>query len=69
MKHEEPMLSRQQVADILGVTIVQVWRYTKKGYLKNIQYIPKGKRYYFESEVMAFKAGKKNDQTTTPTTK
>lgn len=54
-------LSRKDVADRLGVTPLQVWRYTQKNYLTTTQYVPHGKRYYSASEVNAFKQGKMND--------
>lgn len=48
-------LSRPEVAEFLGVSIQQVNRYRKKGYLKTRQYMPGGRHKYSVSEVQAFK--------------
>lgn len=48
-------LSRPEVAEFLGVSIQQVNRYRKKGYLTSKQYMPGGRRKYSVSEVQAFK--------------
>jgi len=55
----EAYLTAEEVAEMIGVTKVTLWRYAKKGYLTPIEV--GGKRKYLKSDIKALLSKREND--------
>jgi len=55
----EAYLTAEEVAEMIGVTKVTLWRYAKRGYLTPIEV--GGKRKYLKSDIKALLSKREND--------
>lgn len=51
-------LTTKEVTEILGVSRQLIWWYCKTGVLKSVQFKPRGRHHFLQSEILAFRDGK-----------